>query len=853
MKLQIGYFLYKNNGLFLSGVTLMIGLFAAAFLPGPVFGQTDGGGDGHLFGSIKSDGPSGRENDLQPLSGSSVSIQPVKLGPQGQLLDAATGDGSIGVLFSRDEVVYYTEYHPDGEWSPERMIGHGTEGRLVMDGEDRPHVVFTTEEGEIGYTRREGADWDPIKLIASRHEGICYRPHLDVDSNNQPHITYTDSMGDTAGTTNQPDIMYAYLDDDAFVIELIYSGFYDRNWRMGTYYEKGSFIAIDENDNMYILTQRRNYDHGWQVFHSRSIFVEGSNRETLGSIGSNQNRFDIFGLKIVGDYLYALYRNDSELFVSRMTVNEVGDITGRVTPVAFDGSHAHSFEIVGDDIVVGSKSGDTLRVQHNDSTESFSEIEVLGSAVSVARLNDVFYVLYTDPNQPVTVTFEPEGGTEPVPPEIQVYPESSYGELAMTVRDGHTFDGWWTEPDGGGTRVTETTVVSMDEDHSLYAGWILNEYLLEYTAGQGGIIEGPVSQTVAHGNEGVMVNAVPETGWFFAQWSDGVTTAERQELAVTEDLDVTAEFARLEILQHPRNQTITKNSPATFTVTAEGFPSLHYQWECSQDDGNTWTVLEESNDSSYETGSVELSMTGNLYRVVVSHDFGEIISNSALLTVMPLEPVFEDIPGFGQVEVLQQDNRYRSVVYGELAFADGGADRSSAFSHSLLDTLYVVNGTVYSPHYGTLTPNPWGVDDWVVSEFFGLVHFGRDAALYDGWVNSERFDWMKFVEDAGGNRYLWVHHLQTWLVVYPDGSFYSFDFGGFIPQEGSLSRYNTRIGMVTVDFDHPQGWLASDDFGFVWFARDGSATWFWSEARQEWIGITEDGGLWSTAEGRFLP
>jgi len=46
--------------------------------------------------------------------------------------------------------------------------------------------------------------------------------------------------------------------------------------------------------------------------------------------------------------------------------------------------------------------------------------------------------------------------------------------------------------------------------------------------------------------------------------------------------------------------------------------------------------------------------------------------------------------------------------------------------------------------------------------------------------------------------------------------------------------------------------LRSDRFGYVWFARDGTGVWFWSETRKEWIGITPQGGLWSTAEKRFL-
>jgi len=197
-------------------------------------------------------------------------------------------------------------------------------------------------------------------------------------------------------------------------------------------------------------------------------------------------------------------------------------------------------------------------------------------------------------------------------------------------------------------------------------------------------------------------------------------------------------------------------------------------------------------------------------------------------------------------------NRYRSVHYGEFEFAEGGANQNRAFSHSLQAELQAVNGAIQSPHYGQLTPNPWGIDHWVISQFFGLVHFGATGEQYAGWVSSERFGWMRFVDAGNGTRYLWVHQLQTWFSVNPDGSFHSFDFGWMVPQASSLTRYNSRIGILTVDLSDPQGWLRSDRFGYVWFARDGTAVWFWSETRKEWIGITSGGGLWSTKEGRFI-
>jgi hypothetical protein len=141
---------------------------------------------------------------------------------------------------------------------------------------------------------------------------------------------------------------------------------------------------------------------------------------------------------------------------------------------------------------------------------------------------------------------------------------------------------------------------------------------------------------------------------------------------------------------------------------------------------------------------------------------------------------------------------------------------------------------------------------WAISEFFGYTWHGVEGAANDGWVWTQRFGWMKFVETGSGTRFLWVHRLQSWLAPQADGSFFSFDFGALRPVANTWTRYDTRIGMVTNSDTDPPGWLTSDRFGYVWFARDGTGVWFWSALRGEWLGITSGGGIWSTAGGRFL-
>jgi len=67
--------------------------------------------------------------------------------------------------------------------------------------------------------------------------------------------------------------------------------------------------------------------------------------------------------------------------------------------------------------------------------------------------------------------------------------------------------------------------------------------MLTYTAGPNGTISGDSPQTVDHGESGTSVTAVPDAGYHFERWSDGVATATRQDTNVSGTITATASFA----------------------------------------------------------------------------------------------------------------------------------------------------------------------------------------------------------------------------------------------------------------------------------------------------------------------
>lgn len=83
-----------------------------------------------------------------------------------------------------------------------------------------------------------------------------------------------------------------------------------------------------------------------------------------------------------------------------------------------------------------------------------------------------------------TITFDVQYGTSPDPATKVVTYGQAYGELPTTTRDGHTFSGWWTEMNGGGTQVSEETMFTRMTDLTLYAKWVFNAY----TGASGGLV-----------------------------------------------------------------------------------------------------------------------------------------------------------------------------------------------------------------------------------------------------------------------------------------------------------------------------------------------------------------------------
>lgn len=116
------------------------------------------------------------------------------------------------------------------------------------------------------------------------------------------------------------------------------------------------------------------------------------------------------------------------------------------------------------------------------------------------------------------ISFDPNGGTCEIE-SARFTVNSKLSSLPTPQREGYTFDGWFTSPDGG-TRVTTSTPLG-DEDRTVYAHWTAKTYTITYH-GNNGSYNGKETyeDTVQWGVDyEASTNFFTRSGWKFRGWN----------------------------------------------------------------------------------------------------------------------------------------------------------------------------------------------------------------------------------------------------------------------------------------------------------------------------------------------
>ncbi len=208
-------------------------------------------------------------------------------------------------------------------------------------------------------------------------------------------------------------------------------------------------------------------------------------------------------------------------------------------------------------------------------------------------------------------------GTSP-----QMVQQGNDGTAVTAVPDaGYNFVSW-----SDGVLTASRTDLNVMGDITVSASFAINTYTLTYTAGANGTINGTTPQTVNYGANGTAVTAVPDTGYSFVSWSDGVLTATRTDMNVMANITVSASFAiNTYTLTYTAgaNGTISGTSPQTVNYGANGsavtaVPDAGYAFV-------DWSDASTQNPRTDTNVMANISVTANFAAADVSVNGGNLL------------------------------------------------------------------------------------------------------------------------------------------------------------------------------------------------------------------------------------
>jgi uncharacterized repeat protein (TIGR02543 family) len=134
---------------------------------------------------------------------------------------------------------------------------------------------------------------------------------------------------------------------------------------------------------------------------------------------------------------------------------------------------------------------------------------------------------------PVEVTFDAQGGTPADPATMTVRPGAEYGQLPVTSRPGYDFTGWYTAISGG-LVVRDSTIVTNERAHALFARWRVKTFSVHYSVEGGVPCSGAASKDVTFGLPyGAPACSTSRSGYTFAGWWTGTASSATEVDATT--------------------------------------------------------------------------------------------------------------------------------------------------------------------------------------------------------------------------------------------------------------------------------------------------------------------------------
>ena len=219
------------------------------------------------------------------------------------------------------------------------------------------------------------------------------------------------------------------------------------------------------------------------------------------------------------------------------------NVTANFTPIAYTLSYAAgangsisgtspqtvSFGSDGTVVTAVANSGYRFTNWSDSSTQNpRTDLNVQGDLVVTANFAIITHVLTYTSDSNGTITGA----------DSQTINDGGNGAAVMAVANtGYHFVNW--SDDSTDNPRADANVV---DDISVSANFAINTYAMTYAAGDNGVRTGEAAQVVNYGSDGTDVTAIPNSGYHFVIWSDGLTQNPRTDTNVTINKSVTAYF-----------------------------------------------------------------------------------------------------------------------------------------------------------------------------------------------------------------------------------------------------------------------------------------------------------------------
>ena len=163
-----------------------------------------------------------------------------------------------------------------------------------------------------------------------------------------------------------------------------------------------------------------------------------------------------------------------------------------------------------------------------------------------------------------------------------------YSEDAAMItaipNEGYKFVKW-----SDGLRTATRTDRAIKANINVIAQFEKLTYTVNYRTDGSGIVQGKFKQVIAYGEDAAMITAIPNEGYKFVKWSDGLRTATRMDKDIGADINVTAQFEKITYnviyvihgngrLQGESEQTVKYGENATTVIAIPDEDSEFVGW-----------------------------------------------------------------------------------------------------------------------------------------------------------------------------------------------------------------------------------------------------------------------------------